>query len=67
MYQFVTWIIEYSDDDKAARLLFLFCLPLLLVAKVVLSTGEGVRTLFHRRERAELLAVASGARDRATY
>jgi hypothetical protein len=66
MYHFVTWIIEYSDDDKSARLLFLLTLPLLLVAKLVLSTGEGVKALFQRRERAEPLAVAAGSRNRAT-
>jgi hypothetical protein len=57
MYQFVTWIIEYSDDDRLARVFFIAAVPLLLLAKLFLSIGDGFRSLGKRRTPTPVFAV----------
>jgi hypothetical protein len=67
MYHFITWVIEYSEDDTIARLLFVLALPLLLGAKVVLRSGEAFGNLFRRREESVLVPATSGDRGSFTY
>lgn len=64
MYHFVTWIIEYSDDDRVARSLFILALPVLLVLKLVLRVVEGIPSLMKRRERVPVFAVTSEVSSR---
>lgn len=67
MFYFITWVIEYSDDDRLARLLFIAGIPLLLVAKLVLSIGDGIRALRTRRDRVVAMVSSSDMNERVAY
>lgn len=67
MYHFVTWIIEYSDDDRVARSLFILALPILLVLKLVLRVVDGIRSLTKRRDRVPVFVVPSEVSSRVGY
>lgn len=67
MFHFITWVIEYSDDDRLARLLFIAGIPLLLVTKLILSLGEGIRALGRRRDRVVAMVSTTDMNERVAY
>lgn len=64
MYDFITWVIEYSEDDPVASVLFIILLPFLLIAKLILRSSELIGGLIRRRPHVSMVTLPSTASER---
>ncbi|MEO6394173.1 MAG: hypothetical protein ABIP75_20130 [Pyrinomonadaceae bacterium] len=64
MYDFITWVIEYSEDDPLAGVLFVALLPFLLLVKLVLRFSELIGGLRRRRYAITLVPIPPNGGDR---